>query len=131
MIAGQWNGDKQDQPGWALGVTGERSQYEPLNLILQLAGKSRRGRATGGYEVIASNLRLELHKVYYVAVAVDLRDTSERGVTFWLKDVGDMDAPLRTAQRRSQRHGARSPRAAAGDRRPARRRASGRTGGTG
>ena len=101
VIAGQWDGDKQRQPGWALGVTSEKSAYQPLNLILQLEGKGGDGR-TGGYEVIASNLRLELHRVYYVGVAVNLRDTSERGVTFWLKDIGDMDAPLRTA---NVRHG--------------------------
>jgi hypothetical protein len=107
VIAGQWNGDK-DQPGWALGVTSERSQLEPLTLILQLAGKAAEGRA-GGFEVIASNLRLELHKVYYVAIAVDLRETGESGVTFWLKDVGDMDAPLRTAQVRHTITGAPAP----------------------
>ena len=96
VIAAQWNGDRDNGVGWSLGVTGDRSQHGPLNLVLQLVGKPGEGR-TGGYEVIPSNLRLELHKVYYVGVAVDPRDTTERGVTFWLKDVGDMDAPLRTA----------------------------------
>ena len=51
----------------------------------------------GGYELVASNLRLELHRVYYVGVSVDLADTSDKGVTFWVKDVGDADAPLRAA----------------------------------
>jgi hypothetical protein len=102
VIASQWNGN-QTRPGWSLGVTSERSAHQPRNLILQLCGTAREGAAgsaarTGGYEVVASNLRLELHKVYYVGVAVDLTDTSPAGVTFWLKDVGDMDAPLRTAQ---------------------------------
>ena len=108
VIAGQWNGDKEKQPGWAFGVTSARSQYQPLNLILQLVAGAGDGR-TGGYEVIASDLRLELHKVYYVGVAVDLRDTRERGVTFWLKDVGDMDAPLRTARVRHKVTGPLAP----------------------
>jgi hypothetical protein len=47
--------------------------------------------------VVPSNLHLELHKVYYVGVAVDLVNTSDTGVTFWVKDVSDMDAPLRAA----------------------------------
>ena len=101
VIASQWNGS-QTSPGWSLGVTSERSAHQPRDLILQLtaaetndaAGKPR----AGGYEVIPSNLRLELHKVYYVGVAVDLTETGPAGVTFWLKDVGDMDAPLRSAQ---------------------------------
>jgi hypothetical protein len=95
VIASQWNNDKKT-PGWSLGVTSEKSAFLPRNLILQLFGDESNGRK-GGYEVVASNLRLELHKVYYVGVAVDLTDTSEKGITFWLKDVGDMDAPLRTA----------------------------------
>jgi hypothetical protein len=100
VIAGQWNGDKKSQPGWALGVTSARSQYGSLNLVLQIEGVPAPDGRTSGYEVIASNLRLELHKVYYVGAAVNLLDTGERGVTFWLKDIGDMDAPLRTAHAR-------------------------------
>jgi hypothetical protein len=95
VIVSQWNSDKKTT-GWSLGVTSEKSAFLPRNLILQLIGEERDGRK-GGYEVVASNLRLELHKVYYVGVAVDLNDTSEKGITFWLKDIGDMDAPLRAA----------------------------------
>ena len=98
VIAAGWDGD-QKRPGWSLGVTSEKSKHLPRNLILQLAGKSSEsgGGGTFRYEVIPSNFRLELHKTYYVAVAVTPGDTSESGVRFHVKDVTDMDAPLRTA----------------------------------
>jgi Protein of unknown function (DUF1549)/Protein of unknown function (DUF1553)/Planctomycete cytochrome C/Concanavalin A-like lectin/glucanases superfamily len=98
VIASQWNG-KQTSPGWAFGVTSARSKYNPDNLILQLCcDPSKPG---GGYEVIASDFKLELHKTYYVAASVRMNETSDAGVTFYLKDITDMDAPLRSA---TQRH---------------------------
>jgi hypothetical protein len=45
--------------------------------------------------VIASDFKVELHKTYYVAVSVRMGETGEAGVTFYIKDVGDMDAPLK------------------------------------
>lgn len=90
VIASQWNG-VQTSPGWSLGVTSEKSKHQPRNLILQVIAAEAEGRK-GGYEVIASNLRLELHKVYYVGVTVKMTDTSDKGITFWMKEVGDMDA---------------------------------------
>jgi hypothetical protein len=92
-IASQWDG-KNEHPGWALGVTSARSRYEPQNLILQLACDPK--QAGGGYEVIASDFKVDLHKTYYVAVSVRMGDTGEAGVTFYIKDVGDMDAPLKS-----------------------------------
>ena len=89
VIASQWDGDKS-HPGWSLGVTSAKSQHGPRNLILQLVGNE-------GYEVLASDLRVELNKTYYVAVTVKLKETSETGVTFYLKDITDMDAMLRSA----------------------------------
>ena len=93
VIASRWDG-KQDHAGWSLGVTSEKSKHQPRNLILQLSGDPARG---GRYEVVPSNLRLELHRTYYVAASVKLNDTSEAGVTFYVKNVSDMDAPLRSA----------------------------------
>jgi hypothetical protein len=94
VIASRWDG-RPDHPGWSLGVTSEKSKHQPRNLILQLAGEAKDGDGrAGGYEVVASNLRLDLHKTYYVAVSVRLKEESEAGVTFYVKDVGDMDAPL-------------------------------------
>jgi mono/diheme cytochrome c family protein len=89
VIASQWAG-KPDQPGWSFGVTSTRSKHQPRNLILQLTGE-------GGSEVVASDLHLELHKTHYVAAAVKIGDTGEGGVTFYLQDLSDPEAPLRTA----------------------------------
>jgi mono/diheme cytochrome c family protein len=93
VIASQWDG-KNDHPGWALGVTSTRSRFEPQNLILQLACDPK--KPGGGYEVIHSDFRVELHKTYYVAVSVRMRETAEAGVTFYLKDMTDMDASLKS-----------------------------------
>jgi len=93
VIASQWDG-KNDHPGWALGVTSTRSRFEPQNLILQLACDPK--KPGGGYEVIHSDFRVELHKTYYVAVAVRMKETGEAGVTFYLKDMTDMDAGLKS-----------------------------------
>jgi hypothetical protein len=92
-IASQWDSNNQ-HPGWSLGVTSKKSKYDPLNLILQFVGETKEGRA---YEVIASNLRLELNKPYYVAARVRLSDTSDQGVVFVVRDLSVADAPAKTA----------------------------------
>lgn len=94
VIASQWSG-KPDQPGWSFGVTSAKSKHQPRNLILQLTGE-------GGTEVVASDLHLELHKTHYVAAVVRISDTGETGVTFYLQDLSDPEAPLRTAGVRHQ-----------------------------
>ena len=92
-IAAHWNSNTSD-PGWALGVTSKKSKYTPRNLILQLVGRTGSGQLK--YEVIPSNIHLELNQPYYVAVSVDVSDTSDEGVTFFVqKLLGDQ--PLQTA----------------------------------
>jgi len=93
-IAGHWNGSKRSA-GWALGVTSAKSAYKPRNLILQLVGADETGKQH--YEVVASNLRVELDRPYYVAVSVDLSDSAPSGITFLLKDLSTPDLPLQTA----------------------------------
>jgi hypothetical protein len=88
VIASKWDG-QNDHPGWSFGVTSAKSKHQPRNLILQLA-------TAGGYEVIPSDFRLDLHKTYYVAVSVKLGDTGQAGVTFYVKDISDMDAQLKS-----------------------------------
>ncbi|MDB5296083.1 MAG: Planctomycete cytochrome, partial [Phycisphaerales bacterium] len=92
VIASRWDGDPT-HAGWSVGVTGDRSAYGPGNLILQWSAG-----AAGKYEVVASDLKLSPHNVYYVAVAVNPADPTEAGVRFWLKDVGDTDAGVLTAR---------------------------------
>ena len=93
-IVSQWNANSKSR-GWSLGVTSAKSGYQPRNLILQLIGDKAKG--DHGYEVIASNLRPELNKPYYVAVSVDLDDLSDGGTTFYLKDLSDPKARLTAA----------------------------------
>jgi hypothetical protein len=90
-IVSQWDSNQQ-HPGWSLGVTSARSRYEPRNLILQLVGSAKEGSQ---YEVIASNLRLELNKPYYVAVSVRIADPSAKGITFYVKDLSVPDSQLK------------------------------------
>jgi hypothetical protein len=90
-IAAQWSGENAE-PGWSLGVTSEKSKYKPRNLVLQLVGREPGG--TPRYEVIASDIHLELQRPYSVAAAVDVSSPGERVVTFFVKDLSDNDAPL-------------------------------------
>lgn len=97
-IVSQWNGDTNHR-GWNFGVTSTKSGYQPRNLILQLVGGEPRTAGTDKptYEVIASNLRPELNRPYYVAVSVDVDSPVESGITFYMKDLSNPDAPLQTA----------------------------------
>ncbi|GAA5511059.1 hypothetical protein Rcae01_06572 [Novipirellula caenicola] len=94
-IVGHWNGSPK-RAGWSFGVTSAKSAYKPRNLILQLVGKTATGDELH-YEVVASNLRPELNKPYYVAASVKLDDTSEKGITFYMRDLTDKNAKLQVA----------------------------------
>ncbi|HLX61981.1 MAG TPA: DUF1553 domain-containing protein [Planctomycetota bacterium] len=94
VIASQWDGN-QAHKGWSLGITCEKSKHQPRNLILQLSDGD--AKAGAGYEVVASDLKIELHKTYYVAASVKLADTSDAGVTFYMRDLTDMDSATRAA----------------------------------
>jgi hypothetical protein len=92
-ILSRWDGRK-DQPGWSLGVTGKKSAA-PRSIVLELIGDPAEDGA-GGYEAISSGLKIELNKPYFVAVSVRIGDTSETGVTFFLKQLAD-DAAMQVA----------------------------------
>jgi hypothetical protein len=89
VIASQWDGNPE-HPGWSFGVTGEKSKHQPRNLILQLVGNA-------GSEVVASDLRMALHKTHYVAASIRIAEKGETGITFYMLDLSDPEAPLRTA----------------------------------
>jgi len=93
-IVSQWNSNTRS-PGWSFGVTSTKSKYQPRNLILQMVGGFADGKQRM-YEVIASNLRPQLNKPYYLAVSVQMRKTAN-AVTFYMKDLSSADAPLQTA----------------------------------
>ena len=93
-IVSRWDGRK-NQPGWSLGLAGKNSGYPAQTVVLELVGDLAEEGA-GGYEAISSGLRLEPGKPYYLAVSVRLGDTTETGVTFYLKELNP-EAGLRTA----------------------------------
>lgn len=97
-IVSHWNGDTSHR-GWNFGVTSTKSAYKPRNLILQLVGGRPRKNGTDQptYEVIASNLRPELNRPYYVAVSVDVDESGDSGVKFFMKDLSASEAALQTA----------------------------------
>ena len=94
-IVSHWDSNPAHS-GWSLGVTSIKSSYQPRNLIMQLVGNTKAGDLK--YEVIASNLRPELNKPYYVAVSVEINETGGQGVTFYLQDLSKPALPLQTAK---------------------------------
>ena len=76
--------------------SGKKSGGPPQSLALELIGDPAEDGA-GGYEAIPSGLRLELDTPYYVAVSVRIGDTSETGVTFYMKEL-TAGVPLQTAR---------------------------------
>jgi len=94
VIASHWDGNAKHR-GWSFGVTSKKSKHQPRNLILQLVGDTKSSKSTS-YEVIASNLRPQLHRLYHVAASVKLVDTGKAGVTFHLRDL-ESDTPVQTA----------------------------------
>jgi hypothetical protein len=83
-LVSRWSGAKDsiEAYGWSLGVTGEKSRFKPRNLVVQLVGEDENSNI--GYEVVASNLRMELGRRYHVAVSVSCAD---RTVHFSLRDL--------------------------------------------
>ena len=94
-IASWWD-SSSSHPGWSLGVTSEQSRYKPRNLIVQLVGTADSGGLK--YEVIPSDMHLQLKRPYYVAVSVKLSDTKPSGITFYLQDLSKPGGELKTAQ---------------------------------
>ena len=83
-LASRWNGAKDNLEGygWSIGVTGEKSRLKGRNLIVQLVGEDENSNI--GYELAASNLRVELGRRYYVSVSISC---SEHVVKFVLQDL--------------------------------------------
>lgn len=102
-IASRWNNGKTD-PGWALGVTSEKSAHKPNNLIMQLSGEDFQGSQL--YEAVPSGLRVPLNKPFYVAASIDNHpapgQTFGSTVTFYARDLSDPAAPMQTATVSSQ-----------------------------
>jgi hypothetical protein len=92
-LISQWDGNQQN-PGWSLGVTSEKSRYQPRNLIIQLVGDNPGGDVE--YEVVASGLRVPLGRAVFLAAAVNPQPDGKGTVTFYLKDLGETNAVMQS-----------------------------------
>jgi mono/diheme cytochrome c family protein len=95
-IVSKWDGNK-GHPGWSLGVTGKGSRNKPQTLVLQLCGDTA-WKPTDPVEPIFSGLHIDIGKPYFIAVSVNLADTSEKGITFYAKDLTNDDEPMQSVQ---------------------------------
>ncbi len=93
-VASRWSGGKDslEAYGWSLGVTGEKSRFKSQNLIIQLVGEDENSNT--GYEVVASNLRVELGHRVHVAATVSC---AEHTVTFTLRDLDQAGGAVQKA----------------------------------
>lgn len=98
-LASQWNGS-QKSTGWSLGVTSEKSRYEPMNLIVQIVGDDFQGNRI--YEVVASNLRVPKDKPFYASASISAvpckEDPTKGSVTFYLQDLSNPKSEVQTAK---------------------------------
>jgi len=90
-IASRWSGGKDSIEGfgWSLGVTGEKSRFKPRNLIVQVVGEDE--NANIGYQVVPSDIRIELGHRYHVAARISCVGHT---VTFTVKDLTAPNAPV-------------------------------------
>lgn len=89
-IISQWDSNNKNR-GWSIGVTSEKSAYQPRNFILQIVGDA-------GYEVVASGLRPELDKPYLVAVTVEQAENEKGTARFFMQPLDKDNGKLETAE---------------------------------
>ncbi len=98
-LISQWNGNKGSM-GWSIGITSQRSAYQPRNFIVQLVGRTFQDEPT--YEVVASGLRFPLGKPMYIAVTISATTSSKNPtsgeITFYMKDLSDPKAKLESVK---------------------------------
>lgn len=93
-IVSRWNGGKDSLEafGWSLGVTGEKSRFKPRNFIVQVVGYDE--NANIGYQVVPSNIHLELGRRYHLSARVSCTGHT---VTFAVRDLGSSGAVPQSA----------------------------------
>ena len=72
-LLSRWNGSTKTN-GWNIGVTSEKSAYQPQNFIVQLVGRTFQDEPA--YEVVASGLTFPLNKPVYLAVVISASTTN-------------------------------------------------------
>jgi len=83
-LVSRWDGGKEsvESFGWSIDVTGVKSRYKPRHLLMQLLGED--ANANIGYQVVASNIHLELDRHYHIVVRVS---RTRRHVAFTVRDL--------------------------------------------
>ncbi len=98
-VLSRWNGDTTSH-GWAIGVTGAQSSFEPNNLILQAVGEDFQSALM--YELLNSGLKIHSKKPYHIAVTVSnqpLPGQSGGGhVIFQARDLSDPNAQTQVSK---------------------------------
>lgn len=91
-IASKWSG-RMTEPGWSLGITGQKSRRRPLSIALQFVGRHRDG--TVHEHPVFSDLSVQINKPYFIGAVFTPATTNGNGrVLFALKDLSNDDEPL-------------------------------------
>lgn len=93
-IVSRWNlgKDSLESFGWSLGVTGVKSRYTPRNVIVQVVGEDE--NANIGYQVVPSNIHIELGRRYHIAARVSCVG---HNITFTVRDLDTPGAAVQSA----------------------------------
>lgn len=94
-LVSHWNGGKGslESFGWSIDVTGKKSRYQPNNILMQLVGEDE--NANIGYQVVASNLRMQVGRRYHLLVNVA---SSREEIVFRMQDLETPGAALQEAR---------------------------------
>lgn len=92
-IAARWDGSVA-HAGWSLGVTGEKSRYKPMTLIMQLCSGDKKAKEA---EPLFSGLMLQPGRPYFVAASISLADPDNLKINFHTKDLSNDDEQIQSA----------------------------------
>ncbi len=93
-LVSHWDGGKGslESFGWSIDVTGQKSRYKPRNILMQIVGEDE--NANIGYQVLASNIHIEVGRRYHIVVRVS---GSSHQVTFTVRDLETPGAAAQSA----------------------------------
>jgi hypothetical protein len=93
-LVSHWDGGKAslESFGWSIDVTGQKSRYKPRNILMQLVGEDE--NANIGYQVVASDIHIEVGRRYHLVVQVS---SARHSVTFTVRDLDTPGAAAQTA----------------------------------
>jgi hypothetical protein len=93
-LVSHWDGGKAslESFGWSIDVTGQKSRYKPRNILMQLVGEDE--NANIGYQVVASDIHIEVGRRYHLLVQVS---SARQSVTFTVRDLDTPGAVAQTA----------------------------------